>query len=71
VIRQKVQRREPLVEELRSFGGAVRGDHQPRVCGEDGLRALMLANELVRQGSRTNEPLLTMPQLERAVGMNA
>jgi predicted dehydrogenase len=71
VIRQKVQRREPLFEELRSFGAAVRGEHEPRVRGEDGLRALMLANELVRQGTRTNEPLFTMPQLERAVGAHA
>lgn len=73
VIRQKVQRREPLLEELRSFGGAVRGEHQPRVRGEDGLRALILANELVSHGSRNGAgaPLLAMPHLERAVGLNA
>jgi UDP-N-acetylglucosamine 3-dehydrogenase len=73
VIRQKVQRREPLLEELRSFGEAVRGEHAPLVRGEDGLRALMLANELVRQGSKhtPSQTLPTMPSLERSIGVQA
>ncbi len=73
VIRQKVQRREPLFEELHSFGAAVRGDHLPRVRGEDGLRALILANELMRQGNKhaSTQPELTMSPLERAVGVSA
>lgn len=73
VIRQKVQRREPLLEELRSFGEAVRGDKLPLVSGEDGLRALMLANELVDQGRKNSPPqtiLSIAAPIERAVGMN-
>lgn len=74
VIRQKVQRREPLFEELRSFGEAVRGEHAPVVSGEDGLRALMLANELVYQGRKNSPPPTTLSiaaPLERVVGLSA
>ena len=37
-----VRRREPLVEELEHFVGAVRGDHPCEVDGRQGLRALEL-----------------------------
>lgn len=50
-IRQKVQRREPLFEELRSFAAAVRDGHAPLVSGEDGIAALELANRLVQSGT--------------------
>lgn len=53
-IRQKVQRREPLVEELRSFCAAVRDGRAPLVSGEDGIAALELANEVVRAGARVS-----------------
>lgn len=67
IIRQKVQRREPLVEELRSFGEAVRGAHAPVVRGSEGLYALAMANDLIRAaGLHTRfEP---EPPLVRAVG---
>jgi predicted dehydrogenase len=53
IIRQKVQRREPLHEELRSFCDAVRNATPPRVTGANALAALALANELVRVGTAT------------------
>ena len=37
-----VRRREPLIEELEHFVGAVRGDHPCEVDGRQGLRALEL-----------------------------
>jgi UDP-N-acetylglucosamine 3-dehydrogenase len=52
VIRQKVQRREPLTEELKAFCAAVRDGTPPRVSGESGLLALAMANDLVRAGTR-------------------
>ncbi|RRR77139.1 MAG: gfo/Idh/MocA family oxidoreductase [Candidatus Viridilinea halotolerans] len=55
VIRQKVPRREPLLEELRAFGNAVRGLHPPKVSGAEGLRALRLAKELLRHGRANSE----------------
>lgn len=51
-IRQKVQRREPLFEELRSFCGSVRDGRPPLVSGADGIAALELANALVQAGTR-------------------
>jgi len=66
MIRHKVQRREPLVEELRSFSDAVRYGHAPHVCGEDALHALTMVNRLVDLGTRPDEePVL----LERAVNL--
>jgi predicted dehydrogenase len=66
MIRQKIQRREPLIEELRSFSNAVRYQHEPHVRGEDALQALAMANRLVELGTRTYEaPVL----LEREVNM--
>lgn len=69
VIRQKVLRREPLLEELKAFCDAVRCGSTPRVTGEDGLAALALANELVRAGSHDPHHVLSFDTpLERAVG---
>ncbi|MFQ3661980.1 MAG: Gfo/Idh/MocA family oxidoreductase [Chloroflexaceae bacterium] len=51
MIRQKVQRREPLFEELRAFCEAVRYSHPPVVSGEDGIAALAMAHEIVRSGT--------------------
>ncbi len=51
IIRQKVQRREPLFEELRSFCEAVRTGRSPVVSGEDGIAALALANQIVQAGT--------------------
>lgn len=68
VIRQKIERREPLAEELRSFGQAVRGKHSPVVRGEDGLYALVMANDLVCAGGLHNSLASTAAPLTRAVG---
>jgi UDP-N-acetylglucosamine 3-dehydrogenase len=62
MIRQKVQRREPLAEELASFAQSVRLGRPPVVSGEEALRALAMANELVSVASSTS-------LLERVVGM--
>lgn len=50
MIRHKVQRREPLFEELRAFAEAVRNGHQPVVSGEDGIAALAMAHQIIRSG---------------------
>lgn len=56
VIRQKIQRREPLVEELRAFCDAVRYGRPPVVSGEDGIAALAMAKQLVEVGmARSSE----------------
>ncbi|NTU78926.1 MAG: Gfo/Idh/MocA family oxidoreductase [Chloroflexales bacterium] len=68
MIRQKVQRREPLVEELRSFGEAVQGSHAPVVRGEDGLYALAMANDLVRAGGLHDSLAPALSPMVRAVG---
>lgn len=71
IIRQKVQRREPLFEELRSFAQCVREDRSPLVSGEDGLRALVLANQLVDIGNANYQPATLTSLAERAIGMVA
>jgi predicted dehydrogenase len=39
---------EPLASELEDFAGAARGRHRPRVSGEDALRAMRLADQVLR-----------------------
>ncbi len=56
MIRFRINRREPLKEELSSFVHAAAQGSKPRVTGQDGLRALELAN-LVIEASRCNETL--------------
>jgi predicted dehydrogenase len=68
IIREKVQRREPLFEELRSFAEAVRHERAPHVSGEEALAALRLANDLVAIGTR-EEPARLL--LERTIGVPA
>ncbi|MBP1466829.1 Gfo/Idh/MocA family oxidoreductase [Candidatus Chloroploca sp. M-50] len=65
-IRQKVQRREPLVEELRSFCEAVRTGNPPVVSGEAGIAALAIANQIIAAGNAGRSQL---GLLERAVGI--
>lgn len=48
--RLKVDKREPLQVELASFVAAVSDDRMPEVSGEDGLKALALAEKLVESG---------------------
>jgi UDP-N-acetylglucosamine 3-dehydrogenase len=59
MIRHKVQRREPLSEELRAFAQCVHDGKQPLVSGEDALDALILANQLVDSGT-LNQPWQTV-----------
>jgi len=50
-----VERHEPLKEELSSFISAVRGDEEPLVTGEDGLRAVELAQRIDGIGTPAEE----------------
>jgi predicted dehydrogenase len=65
-IRQKVQRREPLLEELLSFCDAVRYGRAPVVSGEAAVAALEIANQIVAAGMREHPAALL---IERAVGV--
>jgi UDP-N-acetylglucosamine 3-dehydrogenase len=57
MIRFKVNKKEPLREELEAFVNAVRHRHEAPVRGEDGLLALSIAQKLVDAGA-TGETLL-------------
>jgi len=50
MMRLKVHKREPLRAELASFAAAVLNDEAPEVSGEEGLRALALAEKLIESG---------------------
>ena len=50
MIRQVVAKKEPLRAELETFLAAVRGETDVAVTGEDGLRALALAQAIVQSG---------------------
>jgi UDP-N-acetylglucosamine 3-dehydrogenase len=56
MIRFKVNKKEPLRQELDAFVSAVRGGGPPPVRGEDGLLALAVAQKLVESGA-TGEAL--------------
>ncbi|MBF0293776.1 MAG: Gfo/Idh/MocA family oxidoreductase [Magnetococcales bacterium] len=47
--RLPVPRNDPLEEELRSFVGAVRGEHPPEVSGSDGYAALEVVTAIRRE----------------------
>jgi predicted dehydrogenase len=49
-VRHRIEHAEPLRVELQSFLGSVARKTPPEVGGEDGLRALALAMDLVRSG---------------------
>jgi len=51
MIRLRIQRKEPLRVELEAFVNAVINDERPPVGGKDGLRALVLARQLVESGA--------------------
>jgi predicted dehydrogenase len=57
MIRFKVNKKEPLREELDAFVGAVRCGSRPPVRAEDGILALAVAQRLVMSGA-TGEPVL-------------
>lgn len=48
VDRVSCEGREPLALELEDFVAAARGQSRPRVSGEDGLRAMRLADQILR-----------------------
>jgi UDP-N-acetylglucosamine 3-dehydrogenase len=50
MIKLRIQKREPLQIELESFVEAVLRDQEPQVSGQDGIRALALAQAMVRSG---------------------
>lgn len=68
MIRHKVQRREPLFEELRAFAEAVRYGRAPVVSGEDGIAALAMAHQIIRSGIVSQSGASTV---ELAIGVAA
>jgi len=50
MIKLRIKKREPLYIEIESFVQAIMDDAQPQVTGEDGMRALALAQALVESG---------------------
>lgn len=50
IIREKIEKREPLRVELEDFIGAIRDQRLPRVSGEDSLNALRIASAMVKSG---------------------
>ncbi len=52
MIEYDIRREEPLKLELASFVEAVRTDRPPAISGEEGLRAVYLAQKLVESGQR-------------------
>jgi UDP-N-acetylglucosamine 3-dehydrogenase len=48
IIRIKVRKSEPLKEELKDFISCIKSNKQPLVSGEDGLKALELALDIVK-----------------------
>ncbi len=50
IVREKVDKREPLRMELEDFISAIREGRKPRVTGEDSLNALRIASALVKSG---------------------
>lgn len=74
MVRLKVQRREPLYEELRSFATAVRDGVAPAMRSEDALHALVMAHQLIDAAepiapAEVLEPTKTAVLVERAVGV--
>jgi predicted dehydrogenase len=61
LVRHTVDRAEPLRVELESFLASVAGKTRPEVGGEDGLRALALALDLVRSGHEGRLIDVTVP----------
>jgi predicted dehydrogenase len=60
---------EPLALELEDFVAAARGESRPRVGGEEGLRAMRLADQVLRslgshgwEGAETPAPALSPPE---------
>jgi len=52
MIRERIEKREPLRLELEDFVNAVREGRAPRVSGEDSLKALIIAHALVQSGQQ-------------------
>jgi predicted dehydrogenase len=52
MIRERIEKREPLRLELEDFVGAVRDGRRPLVSGEDSLTALRVAHALVESGQQ-------------------
>ena len=50
MVRYSIEKREPLRNEQEAFLAAVRGEAPVPVTGEDGLRALELAQAVVASG---------------------
>ena len=51
-IRHNIKRKEPLVAELESFIEAIERNAEPLISGEEGLRAVVLAQRLLESGRK-------------------
>lgn len=50
ITKYEIRKREPLVEELEDFVAAVRNGHDSLISGEEGMRAVYLAEKMVYSG---------------------
>jgi len=51
-IRYQLQRKEPLLAELESFVQSIVADLPPKICGEEAVRAVLLAQRLLESGRK-------------------
>jgi UDP-N-acetylglucosamine 3-dehydrogenase len=51
-IKYEIKRKEPLKAELEAFVEAIVEDREPAIGGEEGLRAVVLAQRLVESGQQ-------------------
>ena len=66
MVRLRVEKEEPLRAELRAFVEAIVKDAPPPVSGEDGLRAVILAQKLVESGRTGTVVMVNSPLGEGA-----
>jgi len=66
MVRLRVEKEEPLRAELRAFVEAIIKDAPPPVSGEDGLRAVILAQKLVESGCTGTVVMVNSPLGEGA-----
>jgi predicted dehydrogenase len=50
ITKYEIRRREPLVEELEDFVAATQNGHDSLISGEEGMRAVFLAEKMVSSG---------------------
>lgn len=58
ITKYEIRKREPLVEELENFVASVQNGHDSLISGEEGMRAVYLAEKMVQSG--TNHAILNV-----------